>query len=328
VSPPHNEVFVKAVVVFFAVLLVACETSPPGRIRVLITANSDVRDIPLAMAAEDLRGQGYQVDVTPMMSGALMVDALARGEAELGSFNNETLWAAVAKGLRARTVVQRLSFPNLIVASANVTDCRVLNGRPVALGSQVGLNPRLVTRYVEARCPGAVPQVLVIPDSAARTTALVAGRVDAALLPVEELLKLQSAAPGRYAALVDLTKEFPQLQVNAVQARVDWLDERPKAARDFIRALLVVHRRIMASPEMLSTRAIEQLKMDPIAAKALINALIASGAWDPNGALTRDNVHFTLTFLQESDAVPKHLRVDDVADFAPLNEVLAEIGRK
>ena len=58
------------------------------------------------------------------------------------------------------------------------------------------------------------------------------------------------------------------------------------------------------------------------------DALIAAGAWDPNGALTRDKMQYTLSFLQDTGAVPKELRVDDVADLAPLNDVLNDIGRQ
>jgi ABC-type nitrate/sulfonate/bicarbonate transport system substrate-binding protein len=317
--------------VLIAVVIVAgsvgCESLAPARIRVLVIANSDVRDVPFAMAAADLRSQGYHVEITPMMSGALMVDALSRGDAEIASFNNETLWAAIAKGLRAKTIVQRLSFPNLIITKEGVA-CRALNGRPLAIGSQTGLNPRLVARYFESRCPGTAPQVLVIPDSAARTAALVGGTVDAALLPLEEFLRLQKATPGRYATLVDLTKEFPQLQVNAMQARGDWLEQHPREVRDVIRALLLVHRRIIANRGELYTRASEQLNLDPKETTPVIDALIAAGAWDPNGALTRDNVQYTLSFLQDTGAVPNNLRVEDVADLAPLNDVLNEIGRR
>ena len=305
----------------------ACESLAPTRIRVLVIANSDVRDVPLAMAAADLRSQGYHVEITPMMTGALMAEALSRGDAELASFNNETLWAAIAKGLRAKTIVQRLSFPNLVITRQGVT-CRALNGRPLTIGSQTGLSPRLVARYFESRCPGTEPQMLVIPDSAARTAALVAGTVDAALLPLEEFLRLQKAASGKYATLVDLTREFPQLQVNAVQARGDWLEQHPREVRDFVRALLLVHRRIIANRGELYTRALEQLKTEPKETTSVIDALIAAGAWDPNGALTQDNVQYTLDFLQETGAVAKTLRVEDVADLAPLNDVLKDIGRQ
>lgn len=299
-----------------------------GRIRVLVIASTDIRDIPLGLAVEDLNAQGYGVHVTSMLGGALMTEALARGDAELGSFNNETVWTAIAKGVRARTLMQRLSFPNLLVAKRELTDCGALDGKPVAIGSQTGLNPRLVALYLDRTCARAAPQLLVIQDSVARTAALTAGRVDAALLPLEELLKLQQAAPDRYSMLVDLTKEFPLLQVTGVHARSDWLEQNPQAARDVIRALLLAHRRVIANPETLYTKVIEQLKLDPSTAKILVDASLAAGAWDPNGALTRENVQYTLNFLQAMSAVPRTLRFEDVADLSYLDAVLAEIGRK
>jgi ABC-type nitrate/sulfonate/bicarbonate transport system substrate-binding protein len=113
-----------------------------------------------------------------------------------------------------------------------------------------------------------------------------------------------------------------------VQARGDWLEQHPGEVRDVIRALLLVHRRIIANRGLLYTKALEQSKTDHAETTSVIDALLAAGAWDPNGALTHDNVQYTLNFLQETGAVPKALRVEDVADLGPLNEVLKDIGRQ
>ena len=90
----------------------------------------------------------------------------------------------------------------------------------------------------------------------------------------------------------------------------------------------MVHRRIIANRGELYTRALEQLKTDYKETTSTIDALIAAGAWDPNGALTQDNVQYTLNVLQETGALAKALRVEDVADLTPLNDVLKEIGRQ
>ena len=313
------------------VSFVALACSPPaakGRIHVLVIANTDIRDIPLGLAIEDLKAQGYRAEVTPMLNGALMPDALARGDAEIGSFNNETLWTAVSKGVRARTLMQRLSFPNLLVTQAGVTGCGALDGRPIALGAQGGLNPRLIALYFDRQCPGTKPQLMVIPDSTARTAALASGSVDAALVPLEELVKLRGHSPGAYEVLVDLTKAFPLLQVTGVHARLDWLEQYPRAARDFIRALLLAHRTIIDDPRIFYARAADQLKLTPETAKPIVDASLAAGAWDPNGALTEENVRFTLRFLKEVGAVPPTLGFEAVADLSYLNTVLGEIGRR
>jgi hypothetical protein len=310
-------------------LALACgQPAGKGRIHVLVIANTDIRDIPLGLAIEDLKAQGYRAEVTPMLNGALMPDALARGDAEIGSFNNETLWTAVAKGVRARTLMQRLSFPNLLVTRAGVTGCGALNGKPIALGAQGGLNPRLIGLYFDRQCPGTKPHTMVIPDSTARSAALASGAVDAALVPLEELVKLREHASGAYDVLVDLTKAFPLLQVTGVHARLDWLEQNPRAARDFIRALLLAHRKIVDDPQILYALAAGHLKLAPDATKPIVDASLAAGAWDPNGALTEENVKFTLRFLKDVGAVPPALEFDAVADLSHLNAVLREIGRR
>ena len=184
-----------------------------------------------------------------MLNGALMPDALARGDAEIGSFNNETLWTA-SPGCPGAHVDAAAQFSQSAGRQGRRERLRRLDGRPIALGAQGGLNPRLITLYFDRQCPGTKPQLLVIPDSTARSAALTSGTVDAALVPLEELVKLRGHAPGGYEVLVDLTKAFPLLQVTGVHARLDWLEQHPRAARDFIRALLLAHRRIIDDPQI------------------------------------------------------------------------------
>lgn len=313
------------------VLIVGCAPRAPeksGTIRLLVITNTDIRDIPLGLAVESLKAQGYDVEITQMANGVLMTEALAHGDAELGSFNNQTLWTAIAKGVKARTLMQRLNFPNLLVARREVKDCRALNGKPLAIGAQTGLNPLLVELWLERNCPQTKPRLLVVPESTGRAAAVAAGAVDAALLPLEEFLKLQQQTPGQYVALVDLVKAFPLLQVNGVHARTDWLQQNPQAAKDFIRALLLAHRSVIDNPQVLYDKAVEQLKLDSNAAKTLVDAYLAANAWDPNGALTRENIQYTLDFLKQTKDVPAELTFEDVADLSYLNAVLAELGRR
>ncbi len=299
-----------------------------GTIRFLIIANSDIRDIPLSFSVDILQAQGYQVQITQMVDGTTITDALAHGDAEVGSFNNQTLWTAVAKGVKAKTIMQRLSFPNMVITPESVKNCGDLNGKPFALSASTGLNPKLIELYLQKSCPNTKPQYLVLPDSAGRAAALTAGAVDAALLPLEEFLKLKQIAPGQYVVLVDLTQEFPLLEVNGVHARTDWLEQNPDTAKDFIRALLLGHRRAIDDPPLMYDKVVQQLKVDPGTAKTLVDAYISVKAWDPNGVLTQENVQYTLDFLKGMNAVPAGLKYEDVADLSYLNDVLNEIGRR
>jgi hypothetical protein len=79
---------------------------------------------------------------------------------------------------------------------------------------------------------------------------------------------------------------------------------------------------------VLYDKAVEQLKLDSNAAKTLVDAYLAANAWDPNGALTRENIQYTLDFLKQTKDVPAELTFEDVADLSYLNAVLAELGRR
>lgn len=302
--------------------------APSGIIRFFDICNVDVRDVPMRMALDDLRAQGYTVETTLLCKSSLIADGLARGKAEIGLFNNQTSWKAIHKGANLRTIVQPVGSTAAFAAKKEIATCTQLDGKAVGLAGIAGLSPALLDLYFQKNCPGIEPRLLVIPESAGRAAALLAGEIEAALMPGEELLKLQQIAPDSFHALYFVSQEYPQIRKDALHVRRDWAQENPQAVKDLLRALLKANRRIAENPQLLYQQAQKRLELDPAVVKQVADAHLHNSIWDANGGLTTQNVQNTIDFLVALKKLPQGLTVDDVADLSYLNSVLDEIGRR
>jgi ABC-type nitrate/sulfonate/bicarbonate transport system substrate-binding protein len=177
------------------------------------------------------------------------------------------------------------------------------------------------------QCPGIEPQTLVIAEASSRRAGLIAGRLDAAMVPGDELLKLQVELPGRFHALAIPSRQFPEMLVDGLQANRKWALEHPEAVTDLLDAQLRAHRLIRANPAVLYEEAVKRLGLDLATAKSIADSHLSMNIWDPNGGLAPLDIQWTLDFLMNAFALPPGMRADQVADLSYLNTVLDDLGR-
>jgi ABC-type nitrate/sulfonate/bicarbonate transport system substrate-binding protein len=300
----------------------------PGRLRLLDLPNVDVRDVPMLMALDDLEGQGYTIEKTNMSSGSLIADALARGDADIGLVNSQTMWLAIAKGAPVRTIAKFTSPTTIVVAGAGIRSCQGLDGKRLGVATTAGLSPILFRLHLQGNCPGTEPRFIVIGESAGRAAALLAGEIDALIAPGEEFVKLQHEAPGKFHALMSYAEEFPDVLIDCLHVRLPWAEQHRRCIKDFLGALFRAQRRVMSSPGLLVDESVRRLGLDRATAEAVSRAHLSMAIWDANGGPTTHDVQKTIDLMTEMAVLPRGLRVSDVADLSYLNEVLDEIGRQ
>jgi ABC-type nitrate/sulfonate/bicarbonate transport system substrate-binding protein len=319
--------------VFIFLIAGACGNrtpKPPSQLptlRYFDLINLDVRDVPLLMTFDALEAQGYKVEKTYLASSALIADALARGDADIGMLNNQTMWIAISKGAAVRTIAQFTGSTSVLAGKQEIKSCAELGNRRVAMPAAGGLASALFNLFLKENHPGITPQVLVIPESSGRMAALLADEIDASNLPGEELLKLQRQAPGKFHAVMVYAEAFPKLQVDGLHVRRSWAEENPQVVKDFLLTLLKVQRQVTANPQLLYDESVKRLSLDPATAKAICDAHLQMGIWHANGGLTVENVQYTLDFLTNTGALQPGFKVEDVTDLSYLKVVLDELGR-
>ena len=296
-------------------------------VRFVDGVNMDVRDVPLLMALDDLEGRGYRIKKTYIAGNTLLADALARGHADVGVINNQTAWAAIAKGADIRTVSDFTAYTGLVIARQDIRTCHDLEGRRVALPSTTGFAPLLFNLYIARGCPGIAPQILIMDESSARTAALIAGQLDAAMVPGEELMKLQQTSTIPFHALSSPAQQFPGIRVDGLQVRRQWAEENPAAVKDLLRAQLRAHRLIRSNPQVLYDESVRRLGLEPATAKAIGDSHLGMDIWDVNGALTNENIQSTIDVLTTAKTLAPGLRAAQVSDLSYLDAVLTDLGR-
>jgi ABC-type nitrate/sulfonate/bicarbonate transport system substrate-binding protein len=299
-----------------------------GTIHFFDIINIDVRDVPMLMAFDTLAAQGYTIEKQYFATSPLIADGLARGDADIGLLNDQTMWTAIAKGAKVRTIAGSVAATFLIATRNEIQDCHALDGKSLGLPSLTGVNPALLDLYLKQNCAGIAPKFVVIPDAGARDAALISGQVDSVMFPSEDLFKVDQQAPGKFHTIIPLSQAFPDVQVDGLHVRQAWAEQNPEMVKDFLRAVLDANRRVQANPQVLYDESVKRLNIDQATAKQIGDSYLKLQVWDPNGGLTATNVQFTIDFLTKNAGLTPGLKAQDVSDLSYLNAVLGEIGRK
>lgn len=290
------------------------------------TPSLGTNDIPVWIALDTLRQQGYVVETTAYARWDLVTAGLASGEVDIASSGHQAAWAAIAKGAPIRAIVGRYGLMYVLSAKSEIKTCADLQGKSLALATTTGVIGALIDGYFERSCPGTQPQTIVIPSPSNRLPALLSGAVDAAQLDEDEAAQVEFQAPGKFHVLCHFAEEFPLVDLNAFYAHNDFAAEHPDIVKDFVMALVEANRRVQ-DPQILR-EAIEHYIPGDASALAAADACLAHKAWDVNGGLTAERLQYTLNFLTEADVVPSGLQVEKLVDLSYLNAVLDEIGRE
>jgi NitT/TauT family transport system substrate-binding protein len=301
-------------------------SAAPTTLRFIAGVNLDVRDVPLLMAFDELASRGYLVEKNYLASNTMLADALVRGDADVAVLNHQTAWSAIGKGADIRTVSEFTVYTGLFIARDDIRSCHDLDGHRVGIPSTVGFAPLMFFLYLSQECPEVKPQVLTFAEASARAAALLAGRIDASMIPGEELLKLQRQSPTIHV-IGSPSSLFPGVRVDGLQVRGQWADAHPEAVKALVSAQIRAHRLVRSSPQVLYDEAVRHLSLDAATARAISDSHLERDIWDANGGLTLDNIRSTIDFLMKADALPTRVTPEQVSDLSYLNAVLAEVGR-
>jgi ABC-type nitrate/sulfonate/bicarbonate transport system substrate-binding protein len=304
------------------------EVTPNVEIRAAYTAGLDLTDVPSLMAFDLLAAQGYLVRTTSFAQSELAVEALARGDSDFGFGSSRTYWAAVGTGANIVSIMERSANDFLIVTIPEIQTCAHLDGRRFAQHSEGAVSKAMSDAYIQKNCPGIEPEILLIPEGENRAAALLVGEIDATPLKLADYLQVERRAPDQYRALANLAADLPSLKTGLVNVNRDFAVAHPEAVKDYIRALLTIHRQIKRAPDLLVAEAATRLAIDPEVLPQFVAAHCELDIWDVNGGLDEQSVEYSLEFFTTAGKLDAGLTADDVADLVYLNQVLDEIGRE
>jgi ABC-type nitrate/sulfonate/bicarbonate transport system substrate-binding protein len=306
-------------------LAAACTSAAgPGTdektIRLSFSGSRNFGDLPSFVAHARLRAEGYTILETFYSGADLAIDALARGDADIGVGSITGAWAAAARGADVRSVMEHVANPHRLVAVPAIAECAGLDGRRLALNGEAAVSTDLLRVYLAQACPDARPAVLHIQSVENRAAALLAGTIDAATIELGVLGWLEEQAPGRFRVVENFAARWPSIKTTGVQVNARFAAARPEVVLAYIRARLAANRDMSANPDLVvaeATRVLGPSARWPRVARAYLDA----GAWAADGGLTITDVERTLAFF-ENDTL-RRARPHDVSDLSFLEAALA-----
>jgi ABC-type nitrate/sulfonate/bicarbonate transport system substrate-binding protein len=299
---------------------------PGGRIRVAYTSTPDLNDVPSIMAHRALAARGYSVETVFYAQPELAALALSRGDADLALGSARTFWAGTYQGSPIVAVMEAARNDHLLVAAPDVTACADLGGRRVGSPSAGSLGHALVEAYVSEECPGTEPLFVHLPGSSSRTSALLSGAIDAAVLQHDDLLRASPSEAGRLSVLESFGRRWPRVATTLIFVNTEFARVYPRAVEDYLRAYLVVTRENARDAGPLAVEAARVFEttndLRPVA-----QAYVASGAWDPDGGLSADVVDETQRFFVRTGSLPAGRTPRPLVDRSFLDRVLSDLDR-
>jgi ABC-type nitrate/sulfonate/bicarbonate transport system substrate-binding protein len=280
------------------------------------------------MAFDLLTAQGYTITPTFYSSGDVAVAALERGDADISNGATRNHWTAVKKGARIVTIMEQVANEWSVLSKKEMTRCEDLNGKRFGTNPSAGVARVMTLEHIRVHCPSAKLIEVTVPSSENRAAAMIAGQLDAATLELVDTTRILYEAPDRFRILINFAQSLPKLDATGIYANRDYAAKNPGAIRDYIRALLTVHRRIKEQPQLLETEAIKRIGLRADLAPLIIREYLAINAFDVNGGMDEESLRYSIAFLANASAFEAGLKSSDVADLSYLNAVLDEIGRK
>ncbi len=302
-------------------------TAPPRTIRIGYASEADLGDVPSLMALALLAEQGYAVLPINFSQSVFATEAVAVGDVNVATGSTNSFWAAVSKDAPIVTAMEQVTNLWQVYAVNSIQECADLDGKRFAISGESAVNAKMMNAYIAENCPGIEMQIVIIQGSQNRAAALLAGEIDATPVELADAIQLAHDAPGEFHTLTNFGQDLPNLRTTAYHFNRAYAEQNPQAVRDFIRAVLTVHRQINADHERLVAEAARRLDLDPETMHDISEAYFSINAWDANGGLTQANVQYTLEFFQNTSDLDANLTLGDVADLSYLESVLAEMGQ-
>jgi len=277
----------------------------------------DENYLPILMALDAMRDQGYDITAQQMADSNLVLQGLSSGSVH---FTADSLQAG-AQGRDAGVPIKAITTRNanqvVYVANSDYEDCAQLDGQPTGVYSPDAAYTILMNLYFEANCSGITTEYVIIQDSPLRAQAMTQGQIFATTLGLPDAMALEAQAPGEFF-MASLATELPGVGDEYLYASESTIADHPDIVAAFVREHLVAIRSLYEDPA--SAAALVEQYFPETDGDAVAQRFIEDQLWYANGGLEGPGLEATL----EAFSLPGSR--DDLVDDTGLQAALDEIG--
>jgi NitT/TauT family transport system substrate-binding protein len=278
------------------------------------SAVPQIEKVPTLQAMAGLKSKGYPTKSIWLQSSADPVQAVVRGDATFGSASTSAVLAAIAQGVPVIGVMSALNPAYAIEASSSISGPSAMNGKRLAINATVS-STTLYGQLMVNNLPGVKPQLLVIPGTPARVSALIAGQADAAVLQLSAVPDLEKQQPGKFHTIYNVASSQQGLSDSMIFVRTDELKNHRDFVKTVVDAIVAQQADAYSNTAALGAAITKYIPSTDVATgKAMAKLYTTSKAWPADGGFTKADVQKTLDRLATAKLVSPIPTVKQSAD--------------
>lgn len=281
-------------------------TSPPD-----LTANQFY----YAVAEGFYKKLGLTVKITPYSDDQTAVRALQAGAADIIWTGAEAAMSAIEAGAQMKVISSTTPVLNFdLVGLKSISSPKELQGHRVGIsapGAVSAITPIIMIKNAGGN-PNSVTQI-PLGGSGARAAALVAGKIDAAVLNQPYVAQL--AKYPNLHVIADAATSVPNYIYAMELASDSLISSRPKAVQAFVTGSLEADAWAIAHPSAAVKVSQSVLPGTPVADLTLaIDQLAASKYWSTTGKVSQFQWSFTVSSLVALKQLPSSIAYSTTVD--------------
>jgi NitT/TauT family transport system substrate-binding protein len=318
------------VLVAIALLLSPAAEAAENKIRIAFGDIESVEILHFLIAIERAKEKGVAIDIAYLKEEDIAAQAVVSGEADVGVGTPYAMLQKVEAPIRMFYQMSTLRFYP-IVNTEFYKDWKDLDGQDVAVHSR-GSGTEAIMKLMAQRNGITYSNISYVAGAEVRAGALLQGNIKATIVDAANRRMIEGKAPGKFAVL---PMEGVNASDEALYANTEFLSREQAAVDTLVEALVTTWREINDNPAfVVELRKRYNLLTDlPADLEPEIEPYFvessASGAFPNNGggeAAVKDDFEF-YGVAGQLEGDPASLKVEDFWDFAPLDRVLAKVGR-
>jgi ABC-type nitrate/sulfonate/bicarbonate transport system substrate-binding protein len=284
-----------------------------GTIRLGVEVPPSIVDIPMFIAADRLKEQGYTVERVDFQSPETMTLALQNGEVDIVGTSAGTTFSAIDAGFDGKAFLGMASSDFLMVARKDLTTCESLDGKRVAVQSREGTTGVLAAKWFASACPDAKPNIMIVPGSENRVAGLIAGQLDASPIDSQNAAQLMKLRPGEFAPIESFGAS-EKLLASVYFAPTAWLDSHEELVKTLTKTYVeVLHDAYADKGPMLERTKALLADTDPAIVEQVVDGWLDRGVFVPVWGVQPEAVDAAIKFYSSARPYQKIKTAADVS---------------
>ncbi|HVB76266.1 MAG TPA: ABC transporter substrate-binding protein [Candidatus Nitrosotalea sp.] len=282
--------------------------------------------LPILMALDQMRKDGYNVPATTQLNGtSLVIQAVANDQLQLFGSGVIQVATAIKKGIPLTAISARNNNTWSLVTTSDITSCSQLSGKKVAIFSTGGTSTAYLKIYFAKNCPSVKPTYLIIADSTLRRQALENGQVVAAPLEGADTVSIVNSNPSKFHVLASMAKELPGVGRDVVTTSPTFVKDHPSILKAFVKDQLLATRSLYKSPALVRTETAKYFNYGA-QADAIGKFFTSTQQWCANGGLQTATMDNQLQTFESAGKIPAGVTTSQVVNDSIVKAVLKQIG--